>query len=198
MFVRLIFNPYVLDYYPRGELRILNWLAYTYLVPAVTMAGMWAVFRRREIERRRSWERPFFPSGHAALANLAATFAIVVLFMWVNLTIVDFFAPTDALELPVDRMPARDVSMSIAWAIFAVGLLALGMWRRSGALRYASLGLILVTCAKVFLYDLAHLEDLFRVASLAGLAVALIVVSLAYKRFVFRSAEPSSREETSS
>jgi uncharacterized membrane protein len=41
---------------------------------------------------------------------------------------------------------------------------------------------------KVFLYDLGKLEDLYRVASLLGLAVSLILVSLAYQRFVVRVA----------
>jgi uncharacterized membrane protein len=56
-----------------------------------------------------------------------------------------------------------------------------------------SLGLFLITIAKVFLYDLGELHDLYRVASLLGLALSLIAVSLAYQRFVFRG---SSVEET--
>jgi uncharacterized membrane protein len=43
-----------------------------------------------------------------------------------------------------------------------------------------------LTIGKVFLYDLGQLRDLYRVASLVGLAVSLILVSLAYQRFVFR------------
>jgi len=43
-----------------------------------------------------------------------------------------------------------------------------------------------LTIAKVFLYDLGELQDLYRVASLLGLAVSLILVSLAYQRFVLR------------
>jgi uncharacterized membrane protein len=50
-----------------------------------------------------------------------------------------------------------------------------------------------VTVVKVFLYDLGELEDLYRVASLLGLAVSLILVSLAYQRFVV----PATREEES-
>ena len=63
-----------------------------------------------------------------------------------------------------------------------------GDGQTSTALRVTSLALILLTCGKVFLYDLAHLSDLYRVASLAGLAMSLIVVSLAYKKFVFPTA----------
>jgi uncharacterized membrane protein len=44
----------------------------------------------------------------------------------------------------------------------------------------------MITVAKVFLYDLGELRDLYRVASLLGLAVSLITISLAYQRFVLR------------
>ena len=46
--------------------------------------------------------------------------------------------------------------------------------------------LFLLTIAKVFLFDLGKLDGLHRVASLAGLALTLIAVSLLYQRFVFR------------
>ena len=39
------------------------------------------------------------------------------------------------------------------------------------------------------MHDLGELEDLYRVGSLVGLALSLIVVSLIYQRFVFTSAE---------
>ena len=191
--VRLVLNPYVLGYYDRSPIRIFNWLSYTYLVPAASLFGMWALLRKLEIPRRRSWEEPFFPKAHPLLANLAATAGILVLFAWVNLTIVDWFATSGALSIPTERLPARDLSISIAWAVFALSMLGFGLWRRSTALRVSSLGLILVTCGKVFLYDLAHLSDLYRVASLVGLALSLIVISLVYQRFVFRTSTEAAR-----
>ncbi|MCB9597585.1 MAG: DUF2339 domain-containing protein [Sandaracinaceae bacterium] len=188
--VRLLANPYVLGYYDRSELRVLNWLTYTYLVPAVCFVGAWLLLRGEEAKRLRSWEKSFMPEGVSLVANLAATAAILIVFAWINLTIFDWFATGEHLAIPTDRLPARDLTLSIAWAIYAIALLAIGMWRKSTALRVASLLLILVTAAKVFLYDLAHLADLYRVASLAGLAISLIVISLAYQRFVFRGSRP--------
>jgi uncharacterized membrane protein len=44
----------------------------------------------------------------------------------------------------------------------------------------------MVTIAKIFLYDLGELRDLYRVGALLGLAISLIAVSLMYQRFVFR------------
>ena len=96
------------------------------------------------------------------------------------------FATGDVLRLDFERLPARDLATSIAWALYALVLLALGVRRRSVGLRWVSLGVMMVTIAKVFLYDLGELQDLYRVASLLGLAVSLILVSLAYQRFVLR------------
>jgi len=189
VFIRLVGNPYLLDYHLRGSLRVLNWLSYTYLVPFLCMLGMWRVLAKSEIPLRRVWERSLFPERHAILAALMASTAILVLFAWVNLTIFDIFAPGRELTIPLDRMPARDLSLSLAWALFALGMLAVGLLRKSMPLRVASLLLILLTSAKTFLYDLGHLSDLYRVASLAGLAVSLIVISLVYQRFVFRKEE---------
>src|SRR5690606_9676707 len=120
-------NPYVLGYYDRSPIRIFNWLSYTYLVPAASLFGMWALLRKLEIPRRRPWEQPFFPKAHPLLAHLAATAGILVLFAWVNLTIVDWFATSGALSIPTERLPARDLSMSIAWAVFALSMLAFGL-----------------------------------------------------------------------
>ena len=54
------------------------------------------------------------------------------------------------------------------------------------ALRFLSLGFLLLTVGKVFLYDLATLQGVFRILSFLGLGLALIVVSILYQRFVFR------------
>jgi len=54
--------------------------------------------------------------------------------------------------------------------------------------------ILILTIGKVFLYDLGELEDLYRVASLVGLAISLLLVSLAYQRFVFRERQPKKKE----
>lgn len=192
--VRLVLNPYLLDYYPRVGLPALNWLAYTYVVPAACLVGAWWILRLDERARLRPWERQVLPASHDIAAGAAVVASIAVLFVWINLSIFDIFASSDRLEIPTTRMPARDLTTSIAWAGYGLVLLALGMWRGSTALRALSLGLVLLTCGKVFLYDLAHLRDLYRVASLVGLALSLILISFAYQRFVFR--RPASAEGT--
>ena len=79
--------------------------------------------------------------------------------------------------------------MSAAWGLYAGVLLIIGVWRHVPALRYVSLGFLLLTVAKVFLYDLANVTGIFRVFSFLGLGVSLVLVSLFYQRFVFRKEE---------
>ena len=81
--------------------------------------------------------------------------------------------------------------MSVAWGLYAIVLLLVGLFRRVRALRIVSLVFLLLTVAKVFLYDLSQLTGLYRVLSFLGLGVALIVVSLLYQRFVLSSKERS-------
>jgi uncharacterized membrane protein len=66
--------------------------------------------------------------------------------------------------------------------VFAAGLLAVGFWRRSAAVRWQGLGLLVFTIAKVFLYDVRDLSAGYRVMSFLGLGALLMAVSFAYQR----------------
>ena len=182
---RLLLNPALLTYYPLSEIKVFNWLMYTYLVPAAALLGSAALLRPLEVERRRDWERAVY-AGPQPLGTIACGLStILVAFAWINLTIFDYFAAGSHRAFSWERLPARDLTLSLAWVVFALALLALGLRGRSSGLRWISLTFLVLTIGKVFLYDLGELEDLYRVASLVGLAISLILVSLAYQRFVF-------------
>jgi uncharacterized membrane protein len=183
---RLLVNPALLFYHGASGTPILNWLLYTYLAPAVALLAAARILRPLEVERLRSWEKGLY-SGQRPLGAIACGLAaILVVFAWINLTIADAFAVGPSLALDWQHQPARDLTLSLAWVLYALILLTLGMRRRSSALRWISLTFLLLAIAKVFLHDLGNLQDLYRVASLVGLAFSLIAVSLAYQRFVFR------------
>ena len=185
--VRLILNPAVFGYYPRSGRVIFNWLMYTYLVPAVALLLSARTLAGREVERLLAWEEPFYEvvQRRAAGAVACGLAAILNAFWWINLAVIDYYSVGPSLDLSFHRLPARDLTLSLCWALYALLLLAVGMARKSVGLRWLSLGFLILTIGKVFLYDLGELRDLYRVASLSGLAVSLIAVSLAYQRFVF-------------
>ncbi len=187
--VRLSLNEAVLGYHPRSSVPVFNWLAYTYWLPTAALFGAWYLLHDLEVPRARRWESSLYAKGSAVWAMTAAAAGIVVFFVWINLTIFDFYGTGRTVEVVFERLPARDLTLSLAWAIYALLLLGVGMARRSAALRWTSLALIIVTIGKVFLYDLSHLRDLYRVVSLVGLAFSLILISLLYQRFVFGKRE---------
>lgn len=118
-------------------------------------------------------------------ARSVGVLALVLIFAWANAAVIGGFAPGPAGSFETGASQARDLTMSLVWAAYGVGLLALGMRRGSGALRSASLVLILATAGKAFLYDLSQLEDLYRVGSLVALAGSLLGISVLYQRYVF-------------
>jgi uncharacterized membrane protein len=120
------------------------------------------------------------------LAQLLGGAVVLIGFVWLNLTVLDAFATERALQIRLDRLPLRDVSLSLTWGAYGLSLLVLGLVRGGRALRWASLAVLLATLTKVFFYDLGELRGLFRVFSLLGVAAALIGVSLLYQKFVFR------------
>jgi hypothetical protein len=113
-----------------------------------------------------------------SLRNLAASIGTIELFMLLNVAIHDRYAAATASSL------ARDLTYTIGWALFAIVLLVSGIVLGSRGARVAALGLLLVTVLKCFLHDLASLGGLYRVASLFGLAVSLVLVGLMLQKFV--------------
>ncbi len=186
--VRLTANPWLLDYHLRSELPGFLWLGYTFLVPVACLVGAHVLLWRHDARLSRAWETNVLPTRWRVPARGAALAAIAVGFVYVNLVIFDLFANGDHLSIPTGHAMARDLCLSLSWAVYGLGLLGLGMGRGARGLRAIGLGLTTLTAAKVFLYDLSHLSDLYRVASLVGLATSLLLISLAYQRFVFRGA----------
>jgi uncharacterized membrane protein len=189
--VRLTANPFLLEYHLRSELPGFVWLSYTFLVPVACLAFAHVLTWRHEARLMRAWEGGAAMAEWRIASRALAVAAIAVGFVYINLVIFDRFAVGEHLRIPTDHAMARDLVLSLAWALYGLGLLGLGMGRKATGLRAIGLGLVALTAAKVFLYDLSHLADLYRVASLVGLATSLLLISLAYQRFVFQKVEVS-------
>jgi uncharacterized membrane protein len=173
-FIRLALNPAVLSYHPRSTLPILNWYLYTYgLVTLSLFAGARLLAPPRD--------QVFAIKAPGLLCTLGTTLA----FLLVNIQIADFFAEpgTPALTFRFSGNFTRDMTYSIAWALFALALLVPGLIKRITPARYAALGLLGVTVLKLFIHDLAKLAQLYRVGALLGVAVIAIVASFLYQRF---------------
>ena len=105
-------------------------------------------------------------------------------FWLVNLEIADFFTAPGARSLVFQFSGnfGRDMTYSIAWALFALLLMGVGLARRARPARLAGLALLAVTLAKLFLHDLANLHSLYRIGALVGVAVVAMLASALYQR----------------
>lgn len=71
---------------------------------------------------------------------------------------------------------------SAVWALFGAAVFWEGMRRGSAMLRWIGLVLLLITTAKVFLFDMARLNGFVRVLSFLGLGVVLLAIAWAARR----------------
>lgn len=77
---------------------------------------------------------------------------------------------------------AETWAYSVTWALFGGALVALGSKRRDATLRWTGLALLLFVIGKVLVFDTATLSGVVRAASVMGVALILIVVTLAVRR----------------
>jgi uncharacterized membrane protein len=172
-FVRLALNPAVLRYHPRAATPFVNWYLAVYAVAAASFfVGAW-LLRRTRVAAAQSLAR-FLPAGGVAL-----------LFVLVNLEIADFFATGAAPAFNVlSTSLAEGLAYTLSWAVFAIALLVVSIALRNRQGRVAAVVLLVVTILKCFLFDLARLGGLYRVASLVGLALCLAAVAVLLQRFM--------------
>jgi len=153
---------------PVGEWPLANLLTLAYAAPAALAALLaWDADRR----------------GERRIAVVAFAFVPVLLFVDLSLEVRRaFHGSVLAYGVTTD---AEWYAYSLAWLLFAGLLLGLGLRLGIAALRYASLALVLLTIAKVFLFDMSALSGLYRALSFMGLGASLLAIVWLYARFVF-------------
>lgn len=174
VFIRLILNPFVLEYAVRAPRPILNTWLYLYgaSAAATLLGARWAPPARGK-------------AGDVSYKTLLTTLGIILAFALLNLEIADFFTPVgSSIRFHFAGDLARDMTYTIAWSVFALGLVGAGIARKRMSARWAGLGLLSVAVAKLFIYDLANLDHLYRVGALIGTAIVAIAASMLYQRYL--------------
>ncbi|MEH6629504.1 MAG: DUF2339 domain-containing protein [Halopseudomonas aestusnigri] len=150
-----------------------NWPLFNLLSLAYLLPGLIAVLIYREARNQK----------HLFLMPWLGGIALALVFLDITLEVRRAFHPLTMAS--GDILNAEGYSYSAAWLIYAGLLLAVGIFRDISKIRHASLGLVLLVTSKVFLWDMAALSGLYRVASFIGLGLCLIGVGFLYQRFVY-------------
>jgi hypothetical protein len=178
-FVRLAFNPAVLEYHPRAATPIFNWYLYAYgLVTIALFAGAKLLAPPRN--------KISFLNTPPILAALGTILAFLLL----NIEVADYFSePGSTLTFKFSGNTPRDMTYSIAWGLFALTLVVHGIVKKLPASRYAGAGLLCVTLIKLFFHDLSRLPQLYRIGAFVGVAVIAFLASFAYQKFFSAAAK---------
>ena len=184
-FVRLAFNPAVLEYHARSATPILNWYLYAYgIVTVCLFAGARLLAPPRNLILQ--------SNAPPILAGLGTVLAFLLL----NIEIADYFSPPGStLTFQFSGSFARDMTYSIAWGLFALLLLVIGILRKIPASRYSAIGLLCVTLLKLFFHDLTQLDPIRRIGAFIGVAVIAMLASFAYQKF-FSAKDKETKNET--
>jgi uncharacterized membrane protein len=162
---------------------ILNRYAGTALLAtAILLAGI--VATRRRIAK--------LGEGERVLVGLATVGCVLLVWWIVSADIYSYF------ETLANRRPGEydwrrfgQMTLSAWWASYATVVLIIGFRARRALLRWTALGLYALTVGKVFLFDMAGLDEIYRIVAFFVLAVLLGAAAWIYQRV-----QPSSELET--
>jgi uncharacterized membrane protein len=151
-----------------GTMPIFNGLLYIYLLPLLG-----CLFISRRVYKGLSGGRFFYQACAYVLAALLMILEVRHLYH------------PGAMNMG-DASGMEQNTYSAVGVLLGLATLAGGIVKRSQPLRWTSLGVMVLTVGKVFLYDVRTLPDIYRVLSLAALGVFLLVIAVVYQKFVFK------------
>jgi uncharacterized membrane protein len=172
-FVRLSFNPAVLEYHRRASTPIFNWYLYTYGIVTICL-----------FIGTKLLAPPCNLVSNSNASPILAGLGAMLAFLLLNIEIADSFSqPGSTIGFQSGGNFAREMTYTIAWALFALVLLVYGIFKTSRGARYAAMDLLSVTLLKLFFHDLANLGQLYRIGAFVGVAVIAMLASFAYQKF---------------
>jgi hypothetical protein len=78
---------------------------------------------------------------------------------------------------------AGNLSLSILWGIYSLGLIILGIAKRQKHLRIMAIVLFSITLIKLFLIDIARLDTIAKTIVFVSLGILLLIISFLYNKY---------------
>lgn len=129
------------------------------------------------------------PLPHAMARHVLIVGANMLAIGWISAEIVHVFgqrayaASAAGLPAGVARAElAQQVALSVAWAVYAVGLVAAGFRRQYAPARYLAIALFGLTLVKVMTKDIAELDRVYQMLSVLAVGALLVAASYLYQR----------------
>ncbi|MBR0795625.1 DUF2339 domain-containing protein [Bradyrhizobium jicamae] len=125
-------------------------------------------------------------AGHrpAAYGNTIAAGALILALAYVTFEIRRLYH--GPVLIYGETTGAEQYTYSIAWLMFGVALLGIGILVHSQRARLASAAVIGLTILKAFLIDMSTLSGVYRALSFMCLGIVLVAIGWLYQRILFR------------
>lgn len=169
----LAFDTFTIEVVPMRFIPIINlhFLAFMLMVGLMLSCAWW--FRRVRPEGNRF-------EGYVVPALLVAANCVAV---WgLTLEVIHYFDHR-ASDRGTDTFNAMQLSLTVLWAVYSVGVIGVGIARQSSRIRLAGIALLAVPLVKLFGFDVFLLEREYRVAAFVTLGVLMLGTGLAYQRY---------------
>ena len=142
------------------------------VVLASVLVAAYAYWRQREhLEEQ---ERFIYPV-------LLATGSAIALWVFSAETVRYFDAR--AVRLGTETASQMHLTLTVLWALYAVGIMLVGVIRDNSQIRLAGIALMIVPVLKLFVHDTFLLERGYRVAAFITLGGLLLAVGMMYQRY---------------
>jgi uncharacterized membrane protein len=174
--LRLVLNPFALEYGGTAGPIILNWTLYTWGIPLLSLLVAARGLTQSESER----------SLRRVAPGLLTLMAIAIGFALVNVQVSHAFQDSGPVLLGGKGL-WQGMVRSLAWAGYGVLVLIAGLRGEGRAVRFVGLAIVMLAAGKVFAVDLWALSGFVRVGSVLGLGVSLLVVAFLFERLVLRA-----------
>ena len=151
-------------------------LNYHFLAVVVAMGALavLAYWFRRKRAHLHEWESYALPGLVVAL-NVVGVWAL-------SQEIVHYFDSREVVQ-GQGYNSAMHLSLTVLWAVYAIGVIAAGISLRSSNIRLAGIVLLGIPVVKLFAFDVFLLERGYRVAAFVTLGVLLLGTGLVYQRY---------------
>ena len=169
----LLFDTFMVQLDPLTFLPVINFHFLVFIIVLGVLVSA-AYLYKSERDRLTEEESDVFPAL-VVVANL-------ITLWFLSAEAVRFFDSQEA-KLHTDYFSAMHLSLTVLWAVYAVGIIGVGIAMRAGRVRLAGMALLAIPLVKLFVFDIFLMERGYRVAAFVTLGGLLLATGLVYQRY---------------
>jgi uncharacterized membrane protein len=87
------------------------------------------------------------------------------------------------VQTDINSDSAKNLVLTILWALYSIGVIGSGIWKRVKEIRIIGLILLFLVLLKLFTFDVLYLEIGYKVTAFVTLGILLLATGLMYQKY---------------